>query len=69
MTEKRKKGKLVTVIRDLSAEDNDLSALLGSLKAACGAGGTLKDGLLEIQGNHLKRIRDLLTELGYRVRG
>lgn len=68
-TEKRKKGKRVTVIRGLAAEDNDLPALLVRLKTACGAGGTLKDGLLEIQGNHLKRIRDLLTELGYRVSG
>jgi len=67
--EKRKKGKLVTVIRGLSAEENDLLALLGRLKAACGAGGTLKDDLVEIQGNHLARVRDLLTDLGYRVRG
>ncbi len=67
--EKRKKGKLVTVIRGLPAEGNDLGALLAKLKTACGAGGTLKDQLLEIQGNHLERVRDLLTELGYRVRG
>ena len=67
--EKRKKGKLVTVIRGLSAEGNDLPALLGRLKTACGAGGTVKSDLLEIQGNHLERVRDLLTDLGYRVRG
>ena len=67
--EKRKKGKVVTVIRGLPARENDLPALLGQLKTACGAGGTLKDDLLEIQGNHLDRVRDLLTGLGYRVRG
>jgi translation initiation factor 1 len=67
--EKRKKGKLVTVVRGLPAEENDLPALLAKLKAACGAGGTLKDELLEIQGNHLERIGDLLAEIGYRVRG
>jgi translation initiation factor 1 len=39
------------------------------LKAACGAGGTIKDELLEIQGNHLDRVRDLLADAGYRVRG
>ncbi len=67
--EKRKKGKLVTVVRGLPAEENDLSALLGRLKAACGAGGTQKEELLEIQGSHLERVRELLTKLGYRVRG
>ena len=67
--EQRKKGKVVTVIRGLSAEGNDLFALLGKLKAACGAGGTLKDGELEIQGMHLDRVRELLIAIGYRVRG
>ena len=66
---KRKKGKLVTIIRGLSAKGNDLSPLLGKLKKACGAGGTLKDELLEIQGDHLERVRSLLKELGYRVQG
>ncbi len=68
-TEKRKKGKLVTVIRGLPAEENDLPTLLGKLKTACGAGGTQKDDSLEIQGSHLERVRQLLTEIGYRVRG
>lgn len=67
--EKRKKGKVVTVVRGLPPEENNLPALLGQLRTACGAGGTLKDGLLEIQGNHLERIRDLLADVGYRVRG
>jgi len=66
--EKRTKGKVVTVIRGLSAEGNDLPALLGQLKAACGAGGTLKDDELEIQGAHLERVRALLSTIGYRVR-
>jgi translation initiation factor 1 len=67
--EKRKKGKVVTVVRGLPAEENDLPALLGQLKTACGTGGTLKDGLLEIQGNHLERVRGLLAGIGYCVRG
>ena len=67
--EKRRKGKFVTVIRGLSADESDLPSLLGKLKTACGAGGTVKDGMLEIQGNHLQRVRDLLTDVGYRVRG
>jgi len=46
--EKRKKGKVVTVVRGLPADQNDLRGLLGQLKAACGAGGTVKDDELEI---------------------
>lgn len=67
--EKRKKGKTVSVVRGLSASDNDLPALLAKLKNACGAGGTVKDDEIEIQGNHLPRLRELLEEIGYRIRG
>ncbi len=67
--EKRKKGKQVTVIRGLLADENDLPALLAQLKMSCGAGGTMKDDLLEIQGNHLERVRELLLGIGYRVQG
>jgi translation initiation factor 1 len=67
--EKRKKGKIVTVIRGFDAESNDLPALLSQLKTACGAGGTLEGSTLEIQGDHLVRLRELLSAIGYRVTG
>lgn len=67
--EKRKKGKIVTVIRGLPAEGNDLAGLLKQLKDTCGAGGTVKDELLEIQGHHLDRVRDALKQIGFRVKG
>ena len=66
--EKRTKGKLVTVIRGLTAENNDLPELLSKLKSICGAGGTVKDDELEIQGSHLDRLKEALLKLGYRVR-
>jgi translation initiation factor 1 len=69
LIEKRKKGKHVTVIRGLAADDNDLPALLTQLKTSCGAGGTLSDDGLEIQGEQLDRVRELLTRIGYRVKG
>lgn len=65
--EKRKRGKLVTVVRGL-ADDASLVALLAKLKSACGAGGTLKDGVLEIQGDHLERIEAMLLAEGFRVK-
>ena len=67
--EKRKKGKTVTVVRGLSAAGSDLAGLLTKLKSACGAGGTLKDEELEIQGNNLDRVRAELTKSGYRTKG
>ena len=67
--EKRKKGKLVTLVQGLPSEGNDLPGLLSHLKAACGAGGALKEDILEIQGNQLGRARDALRRMGYRVNG
>ena len=66
--EKRKRGKLMTVVRGLAAAENDLSALLTQLKNHCGAGGTVKDEQIEIQGDHLERIRQALTKIGYQVK-
>lgn len=66
--EKRKQGKVVTVVRGLAANANDLPALLTQLKNHCGAGGTLKDEAVEIQGNHVTRCEQLLSQIGYRVK-
>lgn len=67
--EKRKGGRSVTVVSGLRPEDSDLAALLARLKTACGAGGTIKDDAIEIQGQHLDPIRSLLAEIGYKVKG
>jgi translation initiation factor 1 len=66
--EKRKKGKTVTAIRGLPAIGNDLPELLTRLKNACGAGGTLKDDVIEIQGKQVERIRELLLQIGFKVK-
>jgi translation initiation factor 1 len=68
VVEKRKKGKMVTVLRGLAPKGNDLPDLLRQLKSACGAGGALKEDSIELQGDHTKRAGDLLREMGYRVR-
>ena len=65
--EKRKKGKVVTVIRGLPAAENDLSDLFTKLKTACGAGGAVKGDVIEIQGDHRQRTADVLQGLGFRV--
>jgi translation initiation factor 1 len=66
--EKRKAGRVVTVIRGLAPADNDLPALLTVLKNACGAGGTVREDSLEIQGDQLQRVKEELAVIGYKVR-
>ncbi len=66
--EKRKKGKHVTVVRGCTLEPPQQVELLTYLKTHCGAGGTLKEEHLEIQGEHLDRVRELLVGRGFRVR-
>ena len=61
-------GKTVTVVRGLPEKGAALEARLGELKRLCGAGGTLRDGALEIQGDHRDRISERLTSLGYKVK-
>ena len=67
--EKRKKGKVVTVIRGLSSTADNLPRLLAQLKSQCGAGGTMDGETLELQGNHVERLRAMLADAGYIVRG
>jgi translation initiation factor 1 len=59
-------GKVVTVIRGLPARE--LEARAADLKRACGAGGAVKDGAVEIQGDHRDRIAAELRSCGYTVK-
>ncbi len=68
MTEWRAKGKLVMEIAGLDPEANDLSELATRLKNACGAGGTVKDGQIELQGDHLQAAERTLQAVGYKTK-
>jgi translation initiation factor 1 len=61
-------GKTVTVVRNLQLSPGDLKALGKQLRQACGSGGTVKDGNVEIQGDHRERVAATLAELGYRCK-
>jgi len=61
-------GKGVTLIKNLVLSDEDMSALTKKIKQACGTGGTVKDGVIEIQGENRERISDVLIKLGYKVK-
>jgi translation initiation factor 1 len=64
----RRGGKTVTVVRGVPLPADELAALGKRLRAACGAGGTLKDGVLEVQGDHAERVVALLQEQGFKVK-
>ena len=61
-------GKAVSVVKNLFLSEADLKALSKQLKQACGSGGTVKDGQVEIQGEHREKISEVLRELGYKVK-
>ena len=65
---KGRKGKAVTVITGLPLDGSELKALAKKLKARCGTGGTIKDGIIEIQGEHRDVLMGELEKLGYKVR-
>lgn len=63
-----RKGKGVTVIRGLALDAAALAQIGRELKAACGSGGTVKDGVIEIQGDHRDRVVGLLQAAGRTVK-
>ncbi|MEF9997137.1 MAG: translation initiation factor Sui1 [Burkholderiaceae bacterium] len=61
-------GKCVTVIKGLALDEAALVQAAKVLKAACGSGGTAKDGVVEIQGDHCERVIDTLKKQGRTVK-
>lgn len=62
-------GKSVSVVYDLPRNTAFLEDLCRGLKRACGAGGAVRDGAIEIQGDLRDRIRELLVKKGFGVKG
>ncbi|WP_119631889.1 translation initiation factor Sui1 [Methylocaldum marinum] len=65
---KGRKGKGVTVISGLPLDGADLERLCRQIKQRCGSGGTVKDGTIEIQGDHRERIMEDLSGQGWTVK-
>jgi len=61
-------GKTVTVISGLPLDEAGVKALAGELKRRCGTGGTVKDGLVEIQGDHRELLLAELASRGFRAK-
>jgi translation initiation factor 1 len=63
-------GKSVTTIDGLALAAEGLAALAAALRRSCGAGGAVKDGVIEIQGDHRQRVlAELVSRIGSHVQG
>jgi translation initiation factor 1 len=60
-----RRGKAVTTIAGVPVDDAALKALAGRLKKRCGVGGAVKDGVIEIQGDHREAVMEILKAEGF----
>ena len=66
--ESRPGGRVVTVVLGLVGGEAELSAVARALKSACGTGGTVKDGIVELQGDHRPAAQAALAAMGLKAR-
>lgn len=58
-------GKSVTLVKGLALDPLALASLGKQLRTACGSGGTVKDGVIEVQGDHCERVIEALKKCGH----
>ena len=61
-------GKAVTLVKKLVLSEDDMKELARKLKQVCGSGGTVKEDVIEIQGEHREKISEALKKMGYKVK-
>lgn len=68
LDKRNRKGKQVTIVSDFIGTADQLETLGKTLKTKCGVGGSSKEGVIIIQGDHRDRIVNILTQMGYGAR-
>ncbi|MCK4444010.1 MAG: stress response translation initiation inhibitor YciH [Thermoplasmata archaeon] len=66
-SDRRRYGKVVTIVEGIDEGDINMEELARTLKTKCAAGGTFKDGRIELQGEHRKKVQETLEEMGFTV--
>lgn len=65
--DKRRYGKMMTIVAGIDEHDLDIPALITQLKSKCACGGTIKDGKIELQGDHRNKVKETLEKMGFTV--
>ncbi len=66
-SDKRRYGKVMTIVEGIDESDINMDDLARKLKTKCAAGGTVKDGRIELQGEHRKKVQKALQKMGFNV--
>jgi len=66
-TTRRRYGKVVTIVEGIDGSAIELEDLAKTLKTRCAAGGTVKKGNIELQGDHAQKVKEELRKLGFSV--
>lgn len=67
-TDSRRYGKKMTIVDGIVDNTISLDKLLSTLKSKCACGGTIKEGTIELQGDHAKRVQAVLADMGFKAR-
>jgi translation initiation factor 1 len=65
--DKRRYGKMMTIVDGINPNELDIDTLITKLKKKCASGGTIKEGRIELQGDHRIKVRETLEEMGFIV--
>lgn len=65
---KGRKGKGVTIVKGIPLAEDEIKALAKKLKKVCGSGGTIKNGILEVQGDHCEQIIKYLSQYPWTIK-
>lgn len=67
LVDKRRYGKMMTIVKGINPNELDIDALITKLKKKCASGGTIKEGKIELQGDHRHKVKETLEEMGFVV--
>jgi translation initiation factor 1 len=66
-SQKRRYGKVVTIVEGVNENDINIEELARTLKTKCASGGTVKEGRIELQGEHRKKVQQVMKDIGFQV--
>ncbi|MCK4824708.1 stress response translation initiation inhibitor YciH [bacterium] len=65
--DKRRYGKMMTIVDGINPHEIDINELTTKLKSKCACGGTVKEGRIELQGDHRNKVKETLENIGFVV--